>query len=105
MFFKRKKKSDVRTSAWGEAASPAGDSSGGPANNSKPVIAYTSYDPFEVAMIKSMLASADIEFHVTNEIVTGYGPTASSTQGMDVFVREEDVDDTRAIIGQLVDGT
>ena len=94
MFFKRKKKADKQADTTVDSAT------GAPAKN-EPVIVYTSYDPNEAAMIKSMLTSADIEFHVTNEIVTGYGPTASSAQGMDVLVRAEDADDARTIIGQL----
>jgi hypothetical protein len=90
MFFNRKKKSSEHSTQQ-----QSSDSSNGP------VVAYTSYDSFEVATIKSMLDSAGIEFHVTNELVTGYGPMFSSDSGMDVLVRPEDADDARTIIKQL----
>ena len=91
MFFKKKKKSDTQVDT---ASSSVG----------KPVAIYTSYDMNEVAFIKSMLMSADIDFHITNELTTGYGPIVAESPaagGMDVLVREEDADDARTIINQL----
>jgi len=69
-----------------------------------PVIVLTSVSFGEVALVKSMLRSADIDHYVENELMTGYGPIISSNPaagGMRVLVRPSDEKDAREILRTL----
>lgn len=69
-----------------------------------PVLVFTSVSLGEIALIKSMLTSADIDFYVENELTTGYGQIISqcpAAGGMKIFVRPDDADDAREIIKAL----
>jgi len=79
-------------------------SDGKPGN--EPVLVYTSIDFNEIALIKSMLKSADIEFFVENESQTGWGPITAqcpSGGGMKVFVRTDDGAEAAEIIASLTE--
>ena len=69
-----------------------------------PVCVFNSFSLGEVAIVRSMLQSADIEHYVENELITGYGPIFSQSPaagGMKVFTRPEDADDAKEIVNSL----
>ena len=69
-----------------------------------PVMILASFSLGEVAIVRSMLQSADIDYYVENELVTGYGPIFSQSPaagGMKVFVRPSDEEDAREILRTL----
>jgi len=88
MFFKKKNPSKQEVAAASDA----------------PILVFTSISLGEIALVKSMLKSADIDFHIENELTIGYGQIISqcpAAGGMKIFVRPDDVDDAREIIKAL----
>jgi len=88
MFFKKKDQKSQETRAPSDA----------------PVLVFTSVSMGEIALVKSMLISADIDIHVENELTTGYGQIISqcpAAGGMKIFVRPADADDALEIIKAL----
>ena len=72
-----------------------------------PVCIFNSISMGEIALAKSMLQSADIEFYVENELTTGFGQIISQSPaagGMKIFVRPEDATDAKEIVDSLREG-
>jgi len=72
----------------------------------EPVMVHASIDFNEIALIKSMLISADIEFFVEGDSQTDWGPVFAQCPmagGMKVFVRSEDAVEAAEIIDSLND--
>jgi len=58
----------------------------------------------DIAIAKSMLIGAGIEFSVSGDTTTGYGALLAGDAalgGMQVLVREDDADDAREILKTL----
>ncbi|MCL2403848.1 MAG: DUF2007 domain-containing protein [Coriobacteriia bacterium] len=73
-----------------------------------PVCIFNSLSMGEIALLKSMLQSADIEYYVENELTTGFGQMISQSPaagGMKIFVRPEDADDAQEIATSLREGS
>ena len=99
MIFKRRKHSVDKSGAGGGAFGSKKDKP-----SDVPVLIYTSLSMGRIALVKSLLISADIPFYVENELTTGYGPIISQSAaagGMKVFVRPEDAQDAQEIIDSL----
>jgi hypothetical protein len=61
---------------------------------------YSTFNPGELPLIKSILQDSDIDFFVTNEWSGGIFPHAT---GMDIMVPEEKVEEAKKIIRDFKD--
>jgi len=73
-------------------------------DQSEPVIVFNTTSQGDIAIAKSMLTAANIEFSVKGDTTTGLGTLFASSEaygGMQILVRAEDAADAREILQKL----